>query len=352
MLELNILVYVFVASLALSIFLVVTQNIHGTWTNDPETGIQKIHQSPTSRIGGLSLIVSLALVYFFKFTDFPNIFSYILISSLPIVFAGLLEDLTKKINPFYRFISAIFSSILFINLTGYYLNPFSIFGVDYLISNYLISILFTVFCIVGVTNSINIIDGFNGLASGSIIIMMSAFSYIAWYQGDNLMLALTTIFIASNLGFLFLNFPYGKIFLGDGGAYFSGFYLAITAILFSERNIEISPWVSFLICSYPIIETLVSIYRKTLRKGHHFSKPDRLHLHMLVYRDLARNLSRKLSSDNLRNPTTTIIMLAFPSFFCLFACIFYTNLIIIYILIATAFYVYIRFYKHLSFQKK
>ena len=129
------------------------------------------------------------------------------------------------------------------------------------------------------------------------------------------------------------------------------FFLAIIAILITKRNPEISPWVSFLICSYPIIETLVSIYRKTKRHGHHFTKPDRLHLHMLVYRDLARNISKKLKLERFRNPTTSILMLIFPIVFCSLSAILYLHLIAIYLLIGVAFYVYIKVYKNLSLQK-
>ena len=345
------LIFTFLMSFSLSVFFVLTQNYHGTWTNDSQKGVQKIHKNPTPRIGGLSIIISLFLIYFFNLDFYPEILGIILISSLPIIFIGLLEDITNNVNPSFRFFSAITSSIIFILISGYYLNPFSIIGYESLLSNYFISLIFTIFCIVGVTNSINIIDGFNGLASGSLTIMIAAFSYIAWCQGDSLIFSIGTLFIASNFGFLILNFPFGKIFLGDGGAYFGVFFLAIIAILITKRNPEISPWVSFLICSYPIIETLVSIYRKTKRHGHHFTKPDRLHLHMLVYRDLARNISKKLKLERFRNPTTSILMLIFPIVFCSLSAILYLHLIAIYLLIGVAFYVYIKVYKNLSLQK-
>lgn len=352
LLEFYNLFFAFLFSLILSAFFVLTKKFHGAWTNDNDKGVQKIHKKPTPRIGGLAIFISLWLVYFLNRNHFPETIFLILISSLPIVFVGLLEDITKSINPFIRFVSAILSSLFFILISGYILNPFRIIEIGDIVSNYYISLIFTVFCIVGVTNSINIIDGFNGLASGSIMLMLATFSYIAWCQEDSLIVLIGTLFIASNLGFLIFNFPFGKIFLGDSGAYFGGYILAIVAILITERNPQVSPWVSFLICSYPIIETLVSIHRKTVRKGYHFTKPDRLHLHMLVYRDLARNISRKVKLEGLRNPITSLIIIIFPLIFCFLSAVFYLNVIIIYILIATALYVYIKIYKSLSLQKK
>ena len=168
-------------------------------------------------------------------------------------------------------------------------------------SYYLISIALTIFCISGITNSVNIIDGFNGLASGSTVIMMFAFLFLGFVTKDSVVFSLSIIFILSHIGFFIFNFPFAKIFLGDGGAYFSGFYLSIIAILLPERNPDISPWVSFLICSYPIFETVISMLRKQKRKGHHFSKPDKLHLHMLVYRDLSRKYAKKYLNVKFRN---------------------------------------------------
>ena len=64
------------------------------------------------------------------------------------------------------------------------------------------------------------------------------------------------------LGFFVWNFPAGLIFLGDGGAYFLGFYLAELAILLLHRNPEVSPMFPLLLCIYPVFETLFSIYRR------------------------------------------------------------------------------------------
>ena len=63
-----------------------------------------------------------------------------------------------------------------------------------------------------------------------------------------------------------------------------GFIISCVAVTIAERNEEISKWAIYLILSYPITETLFSIYRKIRRKGYNPSMPDKLHLHMLVYR--------------------------------------------------------------------
>ncbi len=94
-------------------------------------------------------------------------------------------------------------------------------GVDWLLSFTVCALLFTGFAMGGVANAINIIDGFNGLASGSLLIMLAAFAFVADRVGDELVFSLAILYGALVLGFFVVNFPLGKIFLGDGGAYFA-----------------------------------------------------------------------------------------------------------------------------------
>ena len=142
----------------------------------------------------------------------------------------------------------------------------------------------------GVANAINIIDGFNGLAAGAMLIMLAAFAVVAHRVDDDLVFSLAVIYGALVLGFFLVNFPGGRIFLGDGGAYFCGFLLAALGVLLPARNADVSAWNALLICAYPVIETLASIRRKARRDGHSVGQPDRVHFHMLAHRRYARRL--------------------------------------------------------------
>ena len=127
--------------------------------------------------------------------------------------------------------------------------------------------------------------------------MFSAFAIIGFLIEDYFIFNISILSISIFIGFLFVNFPFGLIFLGDSGAYFGGFLLSAIAIMLPSRNPEISSWVSFLICLYPITETLFSIYRKLRRKGHHPSKPDGVHLHMLIYRNISKEKLKKIQKE-------------------------------------------------------
>jgi UDP-N-acetylmuramyl pentapeptide phosphotransferase/UDP-N-acetylglucosamine-1-phosphate transferase len=146
----------------------------------------------------------------------------------------------------------------------------------------------TVFAVAGVANSINIIDGFNGLASMCAVLILVSLGYVGFQVGDLLIVSLALIGIGAILGFLVWNFPAGLIFLGDGGAYFVGFYLAEVAILLLHRNAAVSPMFPLLVCLYPIFETVFSIYRRRFIRALPPSMPDGIHLHSLVYRRLMR----------------------------------------------------------------
>jgi UDP-N-acetylmuramyl pentapeptide phosphotransferase/UDP-N-acetylglucosamine-1-phosphate transferase len=84
-------------------------------------------------------------------------------------------------------------------------------------------------------------------------------------------------------GFFWVNWPFGKLFLGDGGSYFIGFALAWVAVLLIERNPSVSAFAALVICVHPVTEVLFSIFRRKVRKDHP-GMPDRLHFHSLVKR--------------------------------------------------------------------
>ena len=80
----------------------------------------------------------------------------------------------------------------------------------------------------------------------------------------------------------------GLVFLGDGGAYFLGFMLAELSILLINRNLSVSPSFPLLLCAYPVMETVLSMYRRRIVRGRPMGMPDGVHLHSLVYRRLMR----------------------------------------------------------------
>ena len=157
------------------------------------------------------------------------------------------------------------------------------------LSNYaIISLLFTLIVVGGLVNAINIIDGFNGLMIGYSIFVLLAIAFVANILGDGLVLQLSLLLVSSLFGLFVFNFPLGKIFIGDGGAYFIGFMMAIIGLMLGIRNEEVSHWFILLLFIYPLYETVFSIYRKKIVRGTSPSQPDGYHLHMLIYKRLVK----------------------------------------------------------------
>jgi len=334
-------------SLGLCLGLVATRRWHGRFTNDAPRGIQKFHAVPTPRIGGLALALAYALVWPLLPASLRPAWGLIgLAGALPLL-AGLGEDLTGRVGVRYRLLATMGGGVLFALLTGYTMHKVNLPGVDWLLSFQICALLFTGFAMGGVANAINIIDGFNGLASGSLLIMLGAFAWVAHRLGDDLVFALAVLYGALVLGFFLVNFPFGKIFLGDGGAYFAGFLLAGLGVLLPMRNPETSAWTAILICAYPVIETLASMRRKARREGHSVGQPDRVHWHMLAYRHYARRLL-PAGPVHLRNPATSVVTWPLPLLTGIFAAIAYESVLGSALLFFLTVFIYMQLYKVMS----
>jgi UDP-N-acetylmuramyl pentapeptide phosphotransferase/UDP-N-acetylglucosamine-1-phosphate transferase len=144
----------------------------------------------------------------------------------------------------------------------------------------------TVLAVAGIANAINIIDGFNGLASVVTICMLISLDYVALQVNDMFVLVAALIVAGAAAGFLVWNYPGGWIFLDDGGAYFLGFMLGELSILLVMRNHQVSTWYAALLLIYPVFKTLFSVYRRLFVRGKSPGMPDGIHLHSLIFRRL------------------------------------------------------------------
>jgi len=149
-----------------------------------------------------------------------------------------------------------------------------------------LSVIFTVLTVSLVINGFNMVDGFNGLLSGLSILYLLAIIFVAYSLGDTVTYNLSVYLCYGVIGFLVFNFPIGKIFLGDLGAYFLGFIISFILLSFANKNYEISHWFSLNLIIYPIYEVIFSILRKKFIFKVRALEPDQFHLHMLVHKGL------------------------------------------------------------------
>jgi len=288
----SFLVLSFLTSLVVTLLVVLSAERHAhDWADHDLSGPQKFHAVPVPRIGGVSLFVAMtgcvALARLTERSD-ATVLGLLLLCGLPAFLSGLAEDLTKTQSPRRRLFFTAVSAALAAWLLDAVVRRTAIPGVDSLIVFAPFAIALTVFVVTGVANAVNIIDGFNGLASMCVLLMVLAVAYVAFQVGDTLLFTAALICAGAVLGFFVWNFPAGLIFLGDGGAYLLGFVLAELAVLLLCRNPGVSPIFTLLLCAYPIFETIFTIYRRKFVRGVATGAPDGIHLHTLIHRRLVR----------------------------------------------------------------
>jgi UDP-N-acetylmuramyl pentapeptide phosphotransferase/UDP-N-acetylglucosamine-1-phosphate transferase len=275
--------FAFLSSLFLCISVVITKRFHGLFSMDTTYGIQKFHSAPTPRIGGIPIVLALVIAWGKSTSEIQTLLAPILIAGMPAFLFGIAEDLTKQIGMAQRLLATMASGLLACWITDYSLSRVDIWGFDLLMQFTFFSVIFTAFAVGGVANSINIIDGFNGYASLTCTIAFIGFALIAFQVGDQNLAVVSAILGSCVLGFFCVNWPFGKLFLGDGGAYFLGFALAWIAVLLIERNQSVSAFSAVVICIVPITEVLFSIFRRKVRDVHP-GEPDSLHFHSILQR--------------------------------------------------------------------
>jgi UDP-N-acetylmuramyl pentapeptide phosphotransferase/UDP-N-acetylglucosamine-1-phosphate transferase len=289
----SVLAISFLVSLLTTLWVVRNNHIHSKFSADSDTtGIQKFHNHAVPRIGGLGILLGLLsalLARRFENEAVGNFGLLLFSTSLPVFLAGFLEDTTKKIGIKFRLLASFIAAGIAGYLLEGWLTSVQILGIDNLMLAYpAIAIGITCFAVAGVANAFNIIDGYNGLSSMVAIIILGGLAYVAFQVGDTQIMIAALSMIGALLGFLVWNYPRGLIFLGDGGAYLIGFWIAELSVLLTARHPEVSKWFPLLLCIYPIFETLFTIYRRVILKKVHPGMPDASHLHQLIYRRVVR----------------------------------------------------------------
>jgi UDP-N-acetylmuramyl pentapeptide phosphotransferase/UDP-N-acetylglucosamine-1-phosphate transferase len=308
----------FAASLLVSVLIVMSQKWHGGLSHDHDLdGVQKVHTTAVPRIGGLGVITGIlvggmAFRSLYQAGHTSSISADMLmlvVASLPAFVAGLIEDFTKRVSVRMRLTATALSALAASALLGATLSDLDLWGVDALLAFVPFALLVTAVVVAGGSNAINIIDGFNGLSSSTIVIMAAGLAAVALRCGDNLVANLGVLCIGATLGFMALNYPRGKLFLGDGGAYFLGFWVSEMAVLLLVRNASVNAWQVLSICAYPVIEVLFSIYRRRFIQKVSPGAPDALHLHTLVYRRIVfRYVDKNSSNPWKRNAAVACII--------------------------------------------
>ncbi|NHZ38832.1 MULTISPECIES: glycosyltransferase family 4 protein [Massilia] len=281
----------FVASALLTLLVIKQARLHGPALDADFFGVQKVHSHTVARIGGLPIFMAVVISALISIWRVPAmavwLMSLMLCAGVAFV-GGIVEDYTGNVSALRRLVLTMAAALLGYFLLGAKLDridfPFSSWRIMYI----WVAVPLTVLAVAGIANAINIIDGFNGLASVVTICMLISLGYVAWQVGDVFVLVAALMVAGATAGFLIWNYPVGLIFLGDGGAYFIGFMLGELALLLVMRNPDVSTWYAALLLIYPAFETIFSAYRRMFLRGKSPAMPDGIHLHSLIFRRIVQ----------------------------------------------------------------
>ena len=245
---------------------------------------RKFHKRATPLTGGIGILLAVIIsteIYLdmYDLKGFlPEFSQKLYVASIPLLLLFLIDDF-KSLRPSHRLIIQIILSLYVIFSTDIYLtNLGNLFGFGE-IQLGIFGIPFTIFCVVGIMNAFNMIDGINGLCAGSA---MMALLFIGFYSGlmyDSVLM----IIIGSMIGFLIFNLRFfGKkrwVFLGDSGSNLIGFWVAWCAI-YSSQNIiyQVEPITMLWFVSIPLLDCIGLIVSRLIR-GISIASPGRDHIH-------------------------------------------------------------------------
>lgn len=237
---------------------------------------RRIHKNPTPRMGGLAIFFSFLFGYL-VFGDISTKMISVLIGSFILVLVGAFDDI-KSIPGKYKLLCQLVAALIVVFYGGFLLQEIDAFGIYINFHGWAYPI--TIFFIVGCVNCINFIDGMDGLSGGICSICFLTVGVIAAITnkltGLDVLLAFSAL--GATLGYLKHNFHPAKIFMGDGGAMFLGFIIAIIALT-GYKNVTFSSFmVPLALLAIPILDTLLAIIRRLLKHQSPFT-PDRFHLH-------------------------------------------------------------------------
>ena len=273
------------------------------------SSVQAMHTVPTPRLGGTAVvfgIVSSMIVVAWTPLERQGTVVYLLTLS-PILVAGLLEDIGIAVSPRIRLAAAVVAGLLTSLAWGIWVSAINVPGIDLLLAYAPFGIALTVLGAAGVTNAFNLIDGLNGLAGFITLSTAFALASVAGALGLYNFQAMLVMLSCAVAGFLLFNFPFGRIFLGDAGAYTLGHTLVWVAIGLNQVSPDISPWAILLIFFWPVADTVLSIWRRR-RRGLRADQPDRLHFHQLALRYIEiRFFGRRRRA--IANPIATLLLM-------------------------------------------
>ena len=235
---------------------------------------RRVHKKPIPRFGGMGIFLGSMAARIIP-AGMNNKIQVAMLGGALMYLLGIIDDILD-IKPLVKFGGqvAIASLVYALGVRITFISNF--FGLKFAYSNTNLMLsagvgyLVTVIWIVGITNAVNLMDGLDGLAAGSTAIMALSLAYVAYIHGARLgsmPVCIALVAVAGGcLGFLPYNFSPAKTFMGDGGALYLGYMIAVLSVISPLKQATIvGALIPILTLAVPIFDTLIAMLRRTLK---------------------------------------------------------------------------------------
>jgi len=248
-----------------------------------EAGIRASHKGSVPIFGGIAIFTGIIFSLLF-WADIENI-QYLLVSILIIFFVGVIDDLLV-LSPFKKIVGQIIATLIIILFHDMQIDSMhGVLGISETLSPWL-SIPFTIFVVIVITNGFNLIDGVDGLAGGIGVISSFSFGVIALLMGQSDMAIVAFTLMGALLAFLKYNLYPAKIFMGDTGSLVVGLILSVLAINIIRYGLVTEtiklpnkgPLLAIAILAIPLFDSLRVFVVRVFKRKHPLS-PGREHIH-------------------------------------------------------------------------
>ena len=248
-------------------------------------GERKVHVNPVPRIGGVAIVLSVAV----SMTAIIGLFGQHVLAAnarglatviggaLAVHLVGLVDDV-RPMHARWKFLAQVVIA-LGVYLVGLRVTTLSLPFAGIVNLGSAIGMVFTIAWFVGITNAFNLIDGLDGLAAGAALFALTTMFVVASFNGLVGAATVTIILAGATVGFLCFNFHPASIFLGDSGSLFLGFMLAGIGLLGSQKSpTVIAVAIPIVSLGLPVLDTTLAVARRFLR-GQPIFSADRAHIH-------------------------------------------------------------------------
>ena len=302
MIDHNKILIIFLSSLfiQLAIFLFISY-LRKKGIESNYSALQKIHNGEVPRVGGLLFMSSFFISHIFIDVNYLTLILPLCIGSLIIFIFSFYEDLKQSLSPIFRLLVLFLGSLIFTSFTK--LPDINITLLNFANDQSFIKAILFILSLMLLMNGFNFIDGLNGLSSFNFFSILLSVIYIGYFYNDDVLVNISLSILMISIIIFSLNFPFGKIFLGDSGSYIYALFSGALIIFLFERNSQLPTLLAMVILAYPITEMIFSIIRKLFNKYSPL-KPDLKHLHHLVFKKTNGSLKT-------RNNLASLLMLPF-----------------------------------------